>query len=330
MHDSSASNSQQFFYLAHGLLIDSDVDLPELNSPHVINTASLTNLRIRFIAEASIPVPHASQWRARAGYRGWMKTAGLRNGTLMQFADTSSFFISEDGSQIEACCGKHALPGQFRHNLLHQAVPYALIASGRSVLHGGAINLGDGVAIFLGASGAGKSTLVHAFAAQKRLILGDDVVRVGVAAGTAMAFPSYPSIRVWSDEATGDTLLPKLRIGASEGICLADNALPIHAIYHLQSGRTAAPDFKPMPGMAAAKLFFNSTYLTHVVGRAAAKQNFETLMDIASTVPIFTVKYRRTISSLSAVTNAITSHFQSIQSPRSTNLAGGRNSSVIA
>jgi len=309
----SSGVRSRFLYDAHGLVIDSDIHLPELNAHPAGSPPDSVALRIQSMSEQDVPVPTASQWRARAAYRGWLRTANLPTGTLMKFADSSTFLISLDGQQIDACCGEQALAGQFRHNLLHQAIPYALIAAGKSVLHGGAIDMGEGVAIFLGASGAGKSTIVQAFAAQQRPILGDDIVRVEATSGVAMAFPSYPGIRVWSDRATGDTLLPKLRIGASDGLCFAEKVQPIRAIYHLQSGRTAAPTFARVPALTAAKLFFSSTYLAHVVGRDAATDNFKTLLDIALAVPVFTVKYRRSLSSLPKVTDAITAHFQKVR-----------------
>ncbi len=321
----SSGVQPDFLYEAHGLSIDSDIDLPELKTLDANRPMDIAPLRIRSMSEQAIPT--ASGTEARAAYRGWLRTASLPAGTLMKFADSSTFLISMDGEQIDACCGKQALAGQFRHNLLHQAIPYALIAAGKSVLHGGAIEMGDGVAIFLGASGAGKSTMVQAFATLRRPILGDDVVRVDVTSGVAMAFPSYPGIRVWSDQTTGDTLVPKLRIGASDGLCFAEKAVPIRAIYHLQSGRTSAPIFTDIAPMTAANLFFRSTYLSHVVGSDAATRNFETLLDIAVTVPIFAVKYRRTLSSLHIVTSGITSHFRSLGKAHS---ASVRNTSAVA
>ncbi len=71
---------------------------------------------------------------------------------------------------------------------------------GRPPLHAGAVALGGRTIGIAGHSGAGKSTTVHALVQRGARLLSDDQLLVDPA--TRLAYPAYPSAKLWAASAT--------------------------------------------------------------------------------------------------------------------------------
>jgi len=82
--------------------------------------------------------------------------------------------------------------------LLGSAMGVLMFQRQHLVLHGNAVQVGDGCLVCVGPSGAGKSTLAAALMQRGHKLLADDVVPVNA---QCEALPGFPRIKLWQDSA---------------------------------------------------------------------------------------------------------------------------------
>ena len=80
--------------------------------------------------------------------------------------------------------------------------PFAalLLQRGLLPLHGCAIEVDGGAAVFVGRSGCGKSTLAGALRQRGYRVLADDICVISFsAAGEPMVLAAFPQLKLWAD-----------------------------------------------------------------------------------------------------------------------------------
>ncbi|CAO1651481.1 HPr kinase/phosphorylase C-terminal domain-containing protein [Parasphingorhabdus sp. NYA22] len=154
--------------------------------------------------------------------------------------DVARFLVS-DGNSIVFDPAPDIDEDSVRVFMLGSALGALLFQRGYLVLHGNAVQIGDGCIICVGHSGAGKSTLAAAFMQRGYKLLADDVVPID---NDCRAIPGFPRIKLWQDAADkleiDTTQLTRIRPNMEKfNLPIADNfvskPLPVEHIYILRS-----------------------------------------------------------------------------------------------
>jgi hypothetical protein len=171
-------------YACYGLVLSSDIDLPDLGAP--IETDAAPDVTVR-LGALSAPPPELDP----LPYGLWRSA-------------TACGVEVPDVGRYEARAGREviidALPGAdpraIRLFLLGTVMGAVMMQRDHLVLHGNAVRIGDSCAVVVGHSGAGKSTLAAEFDRRGYDVLSDDVVPVD---SEGRAVPGYPRIKLWDD-----------------------------------------------------------------------------------------------------------------------------------
>jgi len=150
--------------------------------------------------------------------------------------------------------------------LLGSAMGVLMFQRQHLVLHGNAVQVGDGCLVCVGPSGAGKSTLAAALMQRGHKLLADDVVPVNA---QCEALPGFPRIKLWQDSAE------KMQI-ATDGLTrirpdmekfnlptfgeMAAAPLPIRWIYILNNHNKDEFVFETVRGMDRFPALRHNTY----------------------------------------------------------------------
>ncbi len=244
-----------FRYLAYGLKIDSELELPELgDSCEPEGEADLT-IRLGNVA--------------RYGTEGGGERDDMRWNDPQTFwlhADAVAHYLVSNGREITVMIETGADASSVRVYLLGSACGALLVQRGFLVLHGNAIRVGDACLVCVGDSGAGKSTLAAGFLRNGFQVLADDVVAVDI---EGHAIPGFPRIKLWQDAADhlGFSTEGRIRVFPDMDkynlpIAPFDHAarLPIRWVYHLTSGDVDEICIEPVTGQRRFGLLRDNTY----------------------------------------------------------------------
>lgn len=163
--------------------------------------------------------------------------------------------------------------------LLGSAIGALLFQRGLLLIHGNAIEVGDGCLVCVGDSGAGKSTLAGAFLQQGYRLLADDVVPVDA---DGMAVPGFPRIKLWDDAARGLGIetgnLQRIMPGTEKfnvplGTRFCDSPLPVKWVYVLEAAECDDFALTAYQGMARFEPLHANTYRVHFLEAMALKPN---------------------------------------------------------
>lgn len=247
--------SKPYRYVAYGLQIESELELPELGSS--VDAANEADLTIRL---GEIP---------RFGH----EDGGHRNG--MRWLDPQTFWLHVDdvahyrvseARAISVMPEPGAQPSEVRAYLLGSVCGALLVQRRFLVLHGNAIRVGNGCLVCVGDSGAGKSTLAAGFLKRGFQILADDVVAVDA---DGRAIPGFPRIKLWQDAAdqlgfaTGELMrvfpgMDKFNLPIEPFD--PDLRLPIRWIYQLTQGDVEDICIEPITGLRRFRMLRDNTY----------------------------------------------------------------------
>ncbi len=254
----------QYRYVAYGLKIDSALELPEFGVP--IEREGDADLTIRL-------APVARHGTREGGERGSIRW--IDSQTFWIHVESVAHFLVSKGREILIMAEADADPGFVRGYLLGSVSGAMLLQRGFLVLHGNAIQVGDGCLICVGDSGAGKSTLAAAFLKRGYKVLADDVVAVDE---NGCAIPGFPRIKLWQDAADKlgfstqelRRVFPDMdKFSLPIGSYDQGARLPIRWIYHLTSYDDEDVSIEPITGLHRFRLLRDNTYRNeYLEGRA--------------------------------------------------------------
>lgn len=170
-------------YWCYGLVVRSDVPLPDLGNPlpDAVSPDVVVRLaRLERPADA-VPLP-LGLWRA--GDACGVEIPGVGR------------YEARGGTEILLDPFPDVAPSTVRLYLLGTMMGALMMQRGNLVLHGNALRVGEGCAVVLGHSRSGKSTLAAEFDRRGYQVLSDDVVPVDA---DGFALPGYPRIKLWDD-----------------------------------------------------------------------------------------------------------------------------------
>ncbi|MEA3033149.1 MAG: hypothetical protein QOH86_1165 [Sphingomonadales bacterium] len=269
-------------YSVFGLVIASEIELAELE-PAPPGAAPDAVVRRGVVA-----LPEADPGYSAAG-----------EGTLLTIPRVGRYLIS-GGSEIVVDPAPGASERNVRLFLLGSAFGALLHQRGLLPLHANAIEIGDRAFAFCGHSGAGKSTVAAWFHDRGHRALADDVCVIGFdEAGSALAYPGIPRLRLWREalEASGREAgafarsfddLDKYDVPTERRA--TPRPLPLCGIYLLRRAKEGAvpAEVKRLVGIDAVETLVSNTYrgaYLKTIGRTGA--HLAACLAVARAVPVF-------------------------------------------
>jgi hypothetical protein len=188
-------------YQVYGLLLTSEMALPELTDAADLEPKGWADLRVRFAGRCEA-YPSPSHWlisRTLPTGELWLSIAKDERGYLLRFPELADFSVDADGREIVCFPGLELPPHTMRHLLLDQVLPLVLTICGRKAMHATAALTPVGVCAFAGPSGTGKSTLAASLLLAGYPVLSDDCLVLEEQDGQVLATPAYPGLRLRED-----------------------------------------------------------------------------------------------------------------------------------
>lgn len=259
---------------------------------------------------------------AEVGAFDWFRHARLADGSEYAAWDGHfEFLVSSDGGLVRYQVSGETSAESLNAYLLTQSLSFALAHLGFEPLHVTVVTAGGGAVGLAGDPGAGKSTLAAAFlAAGHRLVTDDLLVLVpeGDGGGPLMAHPGQARLKLFPEVAerflgARSRSAPMNRFTEKLVVPLAateyqDRALPLRAIYRLESGREDAPSgprIEPLRGLEAFQALARCCFNTVALGAPRRRSFFTEISRVAATVPIRDLRYRRRLEGIDEVVSAV-------------------------
>jgi hypothetical protein len=281
-------------YRVHGLLLSSEVELPELAA-----------LRVAAESQPDVRVRRGKLERPE-GLPSWpFSCMALADGAAFLEVPDIAQYLVKNGREVVVASDANADFGLVRAYLLGWVM--ALICHQRDslALHASAVAFGNQVVAFAGDAGAGKSTMAaHCVQAGARLVA-DDLLRVSLTReGPVRAYCGVPQLRLWRHALDGLHWTSEGRTPIywredkfwvpSESAILNDE-LPLVCIYLLEQDATAKEiSLERVTGAAAVTALVTNSHgwikSVDVVGRRPG--HFKDCVQLASSVEIVRLKRR--------------------------------------
>lgn len=174
---------------AYGLVVDTEIALPELRAAAPLAAGATPDVTIRY---GTITDDLITDWTK---INPFLSTHA--DEIVLNIPKVARFHV-KGGTQVVI----DPIPGideaSIRVFLLGSIFGAILYMRDNMVLHGNGIRIGDGILVCVGPSGIGKSTLTAGFVKRGHEVIADDVVVVDQ---DANAIPGFPRIKLWQDVA---------------------------------------------------------------------------------------------------------------------------------
>ncbi|MEM7212360.1 MAG: hypothetical protein AAF479_10790 [Pseudomonadota bacterium] len=190
--------SDVFLYRAFGLLIRSELELPEYR-PHMSGKPegdTEVDIEIKLDTE---PLCLRQEFERREVPIG----THLTDDGVLLHVDHVGDMIIRDGCQILVAPLPDAEMNYLRLYLVGSAMGILFHQRRQFIFHGAAVLTDHGASVFVGHSGAGKSTLAAHLASAGFPTLADDTLPLREEDGTILVWPGAELFKMWDDALTG-------------------------------------------------------------------------------------------------------------------------------
>ena len=290
--DKSMKMTEGSYYMAYGLLIHSEVALPQFRTvspgePDVV-------VRLSIVPQAlSNPRLTHHNWQAAPDY-------------FLLFVEDKMRCRVIGGREIQIECLTDSEDSLDAFRLVSSVWTALLQQRGFLTLHASGVWTKQGAVLFLADSGVGKSMLASVLITRGFNALTDDVGAVRLSSGVPVVMPGYPSLRLKADALDFIGMSSKTRHlvqnGGDKHLLPAERfALEpqvVRAIYVLGKGRGKIPRFKKLMPSEAFRILLRFTHRRrYMEGLERSEPQFNTLKEVARKVPVTLVsKYREGIT----------------------------------
>lgn len=239
-----------FTYTAFGLIIQSELPLPELQ---IISGDAAPDLTIQLGSLAPL---------------GAQRSFELHEGEARLFWPECGVYAVRSGSAIIVDPHPAADPSVVRLPILGTALAVALHQRGQFVLHANAVAVNGKTIVIVGDKGRGKSTLTAALCAGGHMLVADDVVAIDPQCPQPYVTPGFAQIKIWPDSAAASlgevAQLPRLATGYDKlawrpSAHFAAEPQLLQRIYVLDWG--AEPFVRSLPPQAMIAQLITHTYV---------------------------------------------------------------------
>lgn len=176
-------------YKAFGLLILSEIELPELQvNNEQVNKDQMVEIKIEDLTR---------KWNEVSVNQKYIVVT--EQFVMMKIPNSAIFYI-EKGRTIIVSPLEKADESAIRLYLLGSCMGIILMQRKILPLHGSAVVVSGKAYAFIGDSGAGKSTLASAFLQKGHELVTDDVIAVSLSPhGEPIVTPAYPQQKLWQE-----------------------------------------------------------------------------------------------------------------------------------
>ena len=289
-------------YIAYGLVITSDIPLPELldaadNQAKGPRVPQENYVSIRFGA-----VKRPADHEPVGGPLLW-----ARPSDACIYYETAGLFHIRGGREILVDIKPDADERLVRLFLLGPVLAILLHQRGLLVLHASAVSVKGQVAAFAAEKGEGKSTFAAAMHARGHPLLTDDLLPIDLRDPEClMVQPGFPQLKLMPEAAAQLTPqpeeLPRLHPDFEKRAQVARHGfprdpLPLSRIFVLESAENDSIDVIP-PQQRFVELVRHS-YLAQLLGvTGEAAVHFNQVVALAQRVPVLRLRRRRQIAAL--------------------------------
>jgi hypothetical protein len=297
-------------YALYGACLQSDWNLP---LPKLAINCNLPRFEVNRATRSlnpELPVqitPSGTHWielKNRSVFIGWPGYA--------------EFLVSSDGRTITAHELQDSNGAALEALLLGPVMSFALLKVGVEQFHATAVVIDGKAAAFIGRSGYGKSTLAATLIRTGFRLLTDDLLVLRSERGHIWAEAGPKRIKLlphtaqrtlgeFSMRARSSVITPKLLIPV-RSINFQSAAVPLKVIYSLNSPAAKNSKIVSLRRFSKRRAFVRMLANNYNVVYGDPKrtnQLFQLSTDVASTVPVKSLSYPRTFTSLSLVRDAI-------------------------
>ena len=232
-----------FFYQAFGLVIESQIECPELMTGA---GQPIPDVSVR-VGTTPTHLDHNSiklgDWIEGGAGQILLKITGVAN------------YLIHNGREIVVDAAQGASPEDLRIYLLGSAMGAVLHQRGLLPFHGSTVSANGQTITFSGPSGIGKSTLAAALVGRGNQMLADDVSAISFTGqGVPMVHPGMPQLKLYDDSGQRLGRNPSFarplgnhagKSGYPEHASFISEALPSKIIYIL--GKHSEDSFKEIP-----------------------------------------------------------------------------------
>ncbi|EPB8166165.1 hypothetical protein ACSXDQ_13035 [Clostridium perfringens] len=178
---------KKWFYKVYGLIVESDIEIPELLS--IDKNENKVDIKIK---KDIIPKDIIEKIPSYS----WFKYDV--DSMVFTVKNIGSFYIY-DGKNIIVQPSENADNQGIKTFILGTSFGMILLQRNKVAIHGGAILIGENAIILTGQSGAGKSTLTNAFRQYKYPFMADDVSSTIELQDVIFIEPAYPQQKICRD-----------------------------------------------------------------------------------------------------------------------------------
>lgn len=276
-------------YSAFGLIIHSDLFLPEFNPVEDDFRAKDADVLVRRGTINGAPeVPEDEVRGIRAeGTEVYLTWSGIGRFLVR---DGREILIDPEPDVSEDVLRLFVL-GTSMAMLLHQRQDMA-------VFHASAVSYSGSAIVFAGNRGAGKSGMAAAFHAGGSQLLADDVVAVDLSRDSPIVLPGFPFLKMWPDTLAAmghqPEAMPKLRPELEKrGYRIANGfskeSVPLKAIFILGWGETV--DIKPLEERDALfglmSYWYAARFGSEILQVMGLSSHFERCARLVNAVPVY-------------------------------------------
>jgi hypothetical protein len=273
-----------FDYTISGLTLRSQVELPELIP------APLTAKQ----ADVNLILAETPRRLEKAIHSGVLYQAAPAQ-FLLQMPKIARYFV-RNSNEILVEPETESLAEEVRLFLLGTVWAALLHQRELLVLHASGVLTPKGAVIFMGRSSTGKSSLAAAFYRRGFSVLGDDTLALDVKNGQALAYPTFPQLRLWPDMlrtlkiTPAETLalrpkLPKRGLPTPDGFEVGPQA--IAAIYLLDTDLENEITLEKLQGMGRFSILLKNTFREKFLGGLGVRPvHFQKVSQVAQKTPV--------------------------------------------
>lgn len=251
-------------YKAFGLLISSEISLPEL--PFINVPAN----------EADIEIVIDDNVNFKSELENNPYEHIVKDRTVLFYVPDHAYFCVQDGRTIKVAPIRGADESLIRLYILGSCMGALLMQKNIYPLHGSAIEIDGKAYAFIGESGAGKSTLASAFLRRGCRLVSDDVIAVSLSNRdrTPIVTPSYPQQKLWQESLDNfgvDDHEYKPIFGRENKFSIPvpssfyAEPLPLAAVFELGKTENERFEFQPITKLARLQTLFTHTYRNFLI-----------------------------------------------------------------
>lgn len=282
-----------YYYKVYGLIVKSQVLLPELIVP---NENEIQNIDVD-VTYGIMTKDVKESLEKGINYN-------LEKDKMWFFVNNVAHYYITNGEFIVVESCEDADKAQIKAFLLGSAFGFLLIQRNKLAIHGGTILIDGKAIIFTGDTGAGKSTMTAAFRERGYLFMADDVSVVGQAEdGTHIIYPGYPQQKLCKDAVKNMGYSPedfimidddreKYIIPAKESFI--DTPTAIGAIIELSVGEGEEVEISEVLGSEKLISLMRNIYRIEVTNFSGlSREYFKKCLEVAKNIPIYKIKRPR-------------------------------------